>query len=1181
MKKLFIISTLAICAVAAIAIILILNSSFQTKLANSILAKNFGGSAVENVSLGMGEISLKKLKLKLPDSYDISVETFNLKYSLLSLLSKNVDIEDLLIDGVEIVQAPSQAKTDGGAKLPKAEYKNSANQAAEGKQASSQAAKAPSTQKSSSALDALREWSISVMHADAKNVKITQGGETFNLFVKIDNLRCQKNLALRSYILELGADAKFLGDKSVLLLSSASAEADDIALKLMLSTTAKNQKSKVFELLSAKGKIRADYSSGKAEIQSKFKSEQLEEFAKVFSGFPQFSSDFYLNVEFANFAKDASARLLAKNSVAKIAQVPELKNAGVNADISIQKKGDVFNVEKFDIFLSENSSNVISVSAAKAFEFTKNDFSKIPEGELLKIGVNGLNPKLVNGIVPNLKVEGSQIIGAITISTKGGDIEVKTTKPFGFYNLSVSKDSETLLKNFNAKLSADAKILQSGIIEPSLALEILGKSDKNLVLKTIGKIEKENLDFDIKLNGSLNPLIEKIDSLSAAREDDLNADLAVKINLNGKQLLVSNLVAKINDAKNNLLLSLKQEASPIINLSPFSYKIPDGKILSIATQDIPFALIKPFAGGVDGDVIRANADISFNSLNKICTLNADIGGKSFYMRNKNGMLFRDINFNIVSTSRVNIENFSIEFDLGELSLTESKSPFATLSGKVKVADKKLNEATFKSAIALPRLLMQPSLRNVANIMTGLLDLDGTFKNNKLDLNLKLSNFKAVGVNGAIETLNSQTAATFISDIFAGDFSQIDLKSQLSTHSTNGSSSAALALNLAKNIKLNLDAKCLVYEDIEVLSAAFKKSEASQDNLIDEAKDNAKQEQATGKRKLVRPQAAQGNIASKKPSADSFAKRDSVAIWNFGKNLTADLKLGEFKMSRQTMLKNASAHIDVTPEKLALSKFSMEIFGAKAASDISINFGNKLAVPYYIKNAKASVKDFEISEIFADKSNPLMTGSFNFDLILNGQGNNLPHLLQFLTFTANVKNTGGGVLKIIDTNSVAGATTAAASVAMKIAGGILGNRVKELDGLSELTSMFVKIDYSSVGAKISRNSKNYDFNIDSVIVNTPKFLMRSTNGKIYFDTEKNIMKMNMDIPIQILVANRGLITLFKKINYCNTESDIKTYYEGPTFEVTGTPSAPKNNLLEVLTGGGSKSKSKSSLLNLFK
>ena len=69
------------------------------------------------------------------------------------------------------------------------------------------------------------------------------------------------------------------------------------------------------------------------------------------------------------------------------------------------------------------------------------------------------------------------------------------------------------------------------------------------------------------------------------------------------------------------------------------------------------------------------------------------------------------------------------------------------------------------------------------------------------------------------------------------------------------------------------------------------------------------------------------------------------------------------------------------------------------------------------------------------------------------------------------------------------------------------------------------------------------------------------------------------PAEILVSDKSLASLFKKINYCTVESDVNGYYKGPKFSVTGTASKPENNLLQVLVG--SESNLKIPLIDIFK
>ena len=115
----------------------------------------------------------------------------------------------------------------------------------------------------------------------------------------------------------------------------------------------------------------------------------------------------------------------------------------------------------------------------------------------------------------------------------------------------------------------------------------------------------------------------------------------------------------------------------------------------------------------------------------------------------------------------------------------------------------------------------------------------------------------------------------------------------------------------------------------------------------------------------------------------------------------------------------------------------------------------------------------------------------------------------------------------------------------------------------LNTNALEFDYSSAVVELSRNNKDYNYNIDLVEMKTDSLIFRSKSGAILFDPTVDFKEQKLDIPIVIYMSktSRGL---FQKMGYGNTPAEADGYYTGPEFRVKGTVSQPSNNLLEVLT-----------------
>lgn len=1191
MKKIFILLACAAVLLSLAALLSLAFSPVQTKIASRMLARHFAGAGLESLSVGMGSLSLRGLKLPMAAGAEISIGHLEAKLSFLSLVSKRVEIESLILENSSVRLARKQVSAAAQTQIPAGGSALEPGQNAAGKsrpaakpsgggenlkEASKAAERNSEPANSGSALAALREWSFKVSHARA-DLRIEDGeSQPLELKAELANAKCAKNFALRSMDFKCSLATRALGGQNALLEMTARPEKRGAVLKARLSRGEETW-------ISAMASLSEDASEGTGKVQSDISSSRLAEFSNAFERLPKFDSRIFAEFSFAGFGDSASVKLTAKNSVSNIRELPEVRGAQINAEVSARKAGGDFFVEEFAAYLFENGSNLLEIKSASPFSFRRGDFSKLPSGKLVTARLANFSPSLLNGL-GGMEFSSLPISGAFDLSFDGGNSVVfESQAPVNIARLSVYKGKDAVLKNFNASVSARISARPDASANAEISAKIAGEAASSLSLSANIEHSKAGTRAKITARGSANPILERREWLAAAKADNLEVRASAEVDFNSKRVALESLSAEIFAPGESGTLSAALLRPLEFRLNPFGCDFPAGEILTVKTSDIPFALIKPLLPNVDGESAALSANVFSDPEKRTLSAKVQMRGKSLNVSGGGAPLLRNIGFSIDAAAECARDFSTSKIRVSEFALSDGSTPILTLSGEAALAAGAAEGGTFKVSASIPRVLAQPALSGKLDILSGFLDASGKFGKREAKLDFKISNLKVADAKGGLDVLEGSLSAAFESDLPKWELSGARLSAAAQTHGAHGSSDLSAKIRAGEPIALELNAKTLTAEDVSFFSslASSRPKDDDQREKIARAKENAKENMRTGRKKIVRPDGLSQTAEQKSesPKADSIAKRDAKAAWDLGRALSADIKIGAFSSAGKIIFSDFHAKAQATPQELSLGKASMKICGADASADFKATFDASAPAPYSVKGAKANVEKFDVSRAFSGDDLPPMTGLFDMALTADASGNNLSHLFQFATFKAGVSSQSGGVIRLIDERSAAGATASAASVALKIAGGILGGKSGGIGGMGELLEIFTSIDYSSVAVSLSRNADTYDFNVDSASIVTPKFLLRSRGGKIYFDPNLHISDMRMSIPVEMLVSNDGLVYLMRKINYCEKPSDVKGYYLGPTFEFSGTPSKPKNNLLDVLLGN--KSESRRPLLNIFK
>lgn len=99
-------------------------------------------------------------------------------------------------------------------------------------------------------------------------------------------------------------------------------------------------------------------------------------------------------------------------------------------------------------------------------------------------------------------------------------------------------------------------------------------------------------------------------------------------------------------------------------------------------------------------------------------------------------------------------------------------------------------------------------------------------------------------------------------------------------------------------------------------------------------------------------------------------------------------------------------------------------------------------------------------MFEDPANAMVSGVFNASGELNGSGNNMEHMLAYMTGNANITGKNG-TLRLIDGKSTIGTV----GTALQIAGAFLGNRANEVGAIGDIIDMLKTLNYSTAAIAI--------------------------------------------------------------------------------------------------------------------
>lgn len=1082
MKKILIFLCI-IAGLFAIGIAVILNSSLQTKIANSLVPE----LSVDKVSIGFSNAKLTGVKYaKLAN-----IDEIEASYSLFDAISGKINVQSLTIKNAKIdtKAIPSNAE--------KTEQKP--------------------TQTSVATKNEFKfPYQIQL---DNLKANFVIDGKDFSISAKA--ISAKEDLKFESGFIEATTDG-------ATLKTSITGEKNSAQIKAILEA----DKKKVVQL---SAELPYSYKDISAQLRIDATDNLVQKFLPNTIALPTFSTALYADVKASIDLQNVSINFVGDSKISALEKLsPSLKPIGecaVDVKINAKKTGEKIEVSSFDANLSESGTPIVNISAKP---FVANNSRELENAELAI--TMSIPTRIVEAFAPDFKITSDNICTKMSARKRNEMFEIFTTSPISLTNATISKAGEPLVKNINILTNVNAQVGKA--TNAKISIDVVDSQTSKLTIESQINYAENIADIKFIGKGNLNPIISRVHSLSSIESLGLGINLNSELKYASNSILVKELKASITDKDGKNATNITLDSPITYNLSDAKIITTSNKILSINAPSFPFALIKPFVPELDAE--KTALSISVSSENQK-DFSADISASAYSMSYKKDGKYLVQNLTISANAKAQYNTEKVSVDLTKIILGTGTNSFCTgnATAEYNLVNKSIISAQANIATSLPQIFNQPALLKFSNISRGSADISATFDGKNAQANIAINSLLTRTSSDVIDTLKAEVKSD-LKSLFAN----LDIKS------TRGESNATINFDNVEKLDLKLTSKSLVLEDIMTLVGAF-----SNPTYIDQ--ESLKSEKGKSQR-IVKPTL---DVLQKE---DSIAKKDTKAFWDIGKNITLEAQIKKLTSKNSTMLEDFSTKLSSTSTELNLQHISGNVLSAKLDGSAKITFDSARNIPYKFDTSSFSLKGLDASQIFADKENPMLSGIFDATLKVEGAGNNTDHLLKYLCGEALINSQSAGILRLLDKNSIAGRSTSIVGGVFKLTGRLLNNKVKELDGIGELISLFSKTDFQTAQIKLSRNSPDYNYNIDNVEIKTNSLILSSKSGKIFFDPNaQSFGDQKMNIPV-VIYAKGSTKTLLEQIGYAKTKTENSEFYEGPTFYIQGTVSKPSNNLIDVLT-----------------
>lgn len=1134
----------------ASALIFVMRPSWQTQLANDLLAENANGASIKTLGVGFSSASASELKIPF-EGGELSIEKIDASYSLASLAFKTIEVENFKLKNarLKLSKAAKNEKTEkivkSGESGEKASIKEQSSKASAGK--------ASETLKESEPFEL--DWIFKLGKAEMNFEIETEEGDIFKIAVSGGGIETNKKLIPTSGRVKVDvlSQSKKLNETCSFEFD-ISPEGDKISLKALAKIAEET-------VLKMTGSFSEDYADSDVKISIEAKNSTLKNLP--LKKLPVFSSKIYAAAKIKNFGEKIEAQILSKNSASEFEKLaPELKELGalsIEIDSEISKNGDSLSVNKANAALAEKGKILLSISTPKAFEINLKKPESTAGDNLLSVSLNGLPLRLVNMFSGDVKFSGNDISGRMELSvSKEGDIRLASSSPFSSLNLCMQKGESKIISGLNSKISADLAYFKNTDSQAKIDLNIFDGAEGE-TLRLSASVFRAAQSGEIKgkaeMAGSLKPLISKTAAPKSLHS--MTANSSSKFSMKGDALKLEELSIQIGEGKLSELVNIK-------TLCPLEYDVKSGKFshkqqtfLSAQIKDFPFGIISPLIENVEAKSLSLKASVS--EKNGAYDLAGNFGISGFGFEKSEEKLLQNINFSGDYTA--SLSDGTVKAKLSNASFSEASSPIGNAHAQLNfdLEKKFVNSFLLESSLSIVQMMRQPCLAKFSNIKSGNGALKLNYSAGKANASLEIANLTSGGASGKINTLVLKLKAEH-----SEDFAKISTNADLLARSTKGDTDANLNISISEtDISADLKSKLLVIDDLAILAQLFKSPEggSSKDSTQAESASKSETSPLYEKKNYERPSLESANNA--KAFSDDIP--DEKAIWDFGKNISLNAKIAKVKSNKNELVKNLNASLSTDKSKVSLKNLSANLLDAPFEMSALLEFAAAQKLPYSFKTSQISLKNLDVEKVFDESANKLIDGLFSASGELYGSGANMKHLASRVCGKLSISGSGG-TIRLVDKQSDTGKTATVVSGLAKIGGSLLGGRVNEVGTASELMDLFMEMKYNSAAVEVARNEKDMNIVVKKLEFNTPDILIYSKNGTVFYDESLPFMANKIDLKVELLVGN-GTPThkLMQKFGLCKTAStEFQGRLDGPSFKMWGSLEQTENNLQEILT-----------------
>ena len=1151
-KKIGCVCAAAVCGAIIGIIAAALNPSLQTKIASSVLEGKFAGAKIQKLDAGISSISVDGLELPLPDGTKIALKSAKIKYSLSGLISKKVGIDSAAFAGVEIKMPAKSEKSGGVAESAKKITASSSDEKSQTKAA----VESPQEENGGGIMQTLSQWEFELGKLEADIAVIAPDNSKASAKILASGVLIENGLKPMSGTLdiEITSDSADFGKNKI------SAKAAVKGLEEGSKITLEVLGGRGTRVVAFEGTFFDNFARAETTARIHLSDADIAPLKPVLGTIPSFKSSVFAKTKYSDFGKSAQTEIVLKNELSSPSEINGslafLGPCEFSGELSAALKNGGVEIPKLKAFLSENSKTLLSISLPEPVKISLSPKSskEIPGGKIECVAA--FPSATVSRAVKNFAdFSSSDICGKLLLEVANNKIYLKTVSPISASGVNLSKDGEVFLKDIGAKLSLSAESDFLANIKAAAELTAGDTLKESATIKATVDMNAGKIAAGLSAKGSITPFATRIYSVANLAEYGISIDLTSSATIDGETATLEKFSFLAFDKNGKQTAKILSDSPISINLATKEISPKSKNLLSFEVAEFPFSPIKPFAAGADAKWISIKGTVSEPKKSQF-SVNAEAALESLYLNLGSEKFLADVSVKAGIAADIPSDFTKVEAKIKNCTISSGGIECATADAFFKAAlapQFALGGAEANFMVSLPALLSQPGLLKFANVSAGNLTLSAGADSSKISAKLRIDNLKTRSADGVLDNVQAEISAPI-----GENFKITEAAAEYTSNSVRGKTSATLKVSDSDFLDINLDAKTFVVEDAMILAKAFSNPNAEASQIAASG--------SNGKKKIVRPREAKEiGSQSTRGKSDIFAPKDSKAFWNVGRKIRANAKIGEVLMDARILLSNADISLSADESLLCLKISKAALLDASLSGDAEIFFDASAAAPYTARKISAKLENFESSKIFADEKYPLLSGLFNASISASGSGNNVSHLFQYLTGSAEIKGSGGRLL-LLKPDTVAGATAGLAGTALKITGAVLDKKEGIVSGIGDIASLLSKIEYESVDLKLSRNSQTYDFNIVSAQIKTPDMLFDASNGKIVYNPDKSFGESDIDIPVNILVFDTPTQKVFASAGFAKNKSDkVKDAYEALSFKIFGTVSKPENDLMQALLG----------------